>query len=53
MKIAEPDNPQSVRAALEHAEAQAEWRRRVVRGVLMVLGVSVLMFCLLAMGAVR
>jgi hypothetical protein len=53
MKIVEPDNPESVRAALEHAEAQAERRRRVVRGVLMVLGASALVFCLLAMGVVR
>ena len=53
MKITQPDNPQSVRAALEQAEAQAERRRRVVRAVLMVLAASVLMFCLLAIGALR
>jgi hypothetical protein len=53
MKIIEPDSSQSVRAALEHAEAEAERRRNIVRGVLLVLGVSVLMFCLLVMGAVR
>jgi hypothetical protein len=48
----DPDN-KSVRAALQHAEAQAERRRRVVRAVLLLLGVAVLTACVLALGAVR
>jgi hypothetical protein len=47
------DNRQTVRAALQHAEAQAQRRRKVTRWVFVVLGATVLMSCLLVLGAVR
>ena len=49
----DPDNRQSVRAALHHAEAQAERRRSVVRAALVILGLVLVMSCLLVLGAVR
>jgi hypothetical protein len=53
MKIVDPDNRQSVRAALEHAEAEVERRRKIIRAVLVIVSVTAVMSCLLVMGAIR
>jgi hypothetical protein len=53
VKIIDPDNRSSVQTALENAEAEAKRRRKIVRAVLVVMSVTVVMSCLLLLGAVR
>jgi hypothetical protein len=53
VNIIDPHNRSSVQAALENAEAEAERRRKIIRAVLVVVSVTVVMSCLLVLGAVR
>jgi hypothetical protein len=53
VKIIDPDKRSSVQTALENAEAEAERRRKIIRAVLVVMSLTVVMSCLLVLGAVR